>query len=162
MSYTYIRLGERSALIFPSSLSHMFDSGLSTQIARRSNGWMLYVLMTLSLWHFFNAEFIGNRSRQGKLTLLSKIRVDANHTAQFESESSEGHSSSIVDLFESLKVPISFLQELEWEDGYQEGRFFTSLSHVRYISQHEHMKSTYLTFIFSDNIQGHRTVLSLR
>ncbi|PPR02282.1 hypothetical protein CVT24_011620 [Panaeolus cyanescens] len=49
---------------------------------------------------------------------------------KFQSESSEGHSSSIVDLFESLKVPISFLQELEWDDAYQEGRFFTSLSHT--------------------------------
>ncbi|KAF9528741.1 hypothetical protein CPB83DRAFT_853670 [Crepidotus variabilis] len=47
---------------------------------------------------------------------------------KFEAESIEGHSSSIVDLFESLKSPIAFLQELEWEDEYQEGRFFTGLS----------------------------------
>jgi len=50
---------------------------------------------------------------------------------QFEAESAEGHSSSIVDLFESLRSPINFLQELEWDDEYQEGRFFTSLSKVR-------------------------------
>ncbi|PPQ80348.1 hypothetical protein CVT25_003631 [Psilocybe cyanescens] len=46
----------------------------------------------------------------------------------FEAESTEGHSSSIVDLFDSLRSPINFLQELEWADEYQEGRFFTSLS----------------------------------
>ncbi|KAF7307798.1 hypothetical protein MKEN_01139900 [Mycena kentingensis (nom. inval.)] len=47
---------------------------------------------------------------------------------KFEAEGPEGHSSSIVDLFESLKSPINFLQDLEWEDEYQEARFFTSLS----------------------------------
>ncbi|KAF5329650.1 hypothetical protein D9619_008921 [Psilocybe cf. subviscida] len=47
---------------------------------------------------------------------------------KFEAEGAEGHSSSIVDLFDSLRSPINFLQELEWEDEYQEGRFFTSLS----------------------------------
>ncbi|KAJ3516308.1 hypothetical protein NLJ89_g1203 [Agrocybe chaxingu] len=46
----------------------------------------------------------------------------------FESEGAEGHSSSIVDLFDSLRSPINFLEELEWEDEYQEGRFATSLS----------------------------------
>jgi hypothetical protein len=35
-----------------------------------------------------------------------------------------------VDLFDSLRSPINFLQELEWEDAYQEGRFFTSLAKV--------------------------------
>ncbi|KAF8968851.1 homology domain-containing protein [Flammula alnicola] len=47
---------------------------------------------------------------------------------KFEAEGTEGHSSSIVDLFDSLRSPINFLQELEWEDEYQEGRFFTSLA----------------------------------
>ncbi|KAF8154152.1 cytoplasm protein [Crassisporium funariophilum] len=47
---------------------------------------------------------------------------------KFEAEGTEGHSSSIVDLFDSLRSPINFLQELEWEDEYQEGRFFTGLS----------------------------------
>ncbi|KAF9449075.1 hypothetical protein P691DRAFT_774923 [Macrolepiota fuliginosa MF-IS2] len=47
---------------------------------------------------------------------------------KFESEGSEGHSSSIVDLFDSLRSPISFLQDLEWADEYQEARFFTHLS----------------------------------
>ena len=50
--------------------------------------------------------------------------------SQFEAESTEGHSSSIVDLFDSLRSPINFLQDLEWEDDYQEARFFTSLSKV--------------------------------
>ncbi|KAF9562889.1 cytoplasm protein [Agrocybe pediades] len=47
---------------------------------------------------------------------------------KFEAEGAEGHSSSIMDLFDSLRSPINFLQELEWEDEYQEGRFFTSLA----------------------------------
>lgn len=49
---------------------------------------------------------------------------------QFEAESVEGHSSSIIDLFDSLRSPINFLQELEWDDEYQEARFFTSLARV--------------------------------
>ncbi|KAF8269635.1 hypothetical protein EI94DRAFT_1771193 [Lactarius quietus] len=56
-----------------------------------------------------------------------------NKTAQwvqaFESEgTSEGFSSSIVDLFDSLRSPITVLQDLEWSDEYQEARFFTSIS----------------------------------
>ncbi|KAG6857032.1 hypothetical protein H0H87_010705 [Tephrocybe sp. NHM501043] len=47
---------------------------------------------------------------------------------KFEAEGAEGHSSSIVDLFDSLRSPINFLQDLEWEDEYQNARFFTALS----------------------------------
>ncbi|KAI0063318.1 hypothetical protein BV25DRAFT_1907095 [Artomyces pyxidatus] len=47
---------------------------------------------------------------------------------KFEAEGAEGHSSSIVDLFDSLRSPINFLQDLEWADQYQEARFFTSLA----------------------------------
>ncbi|OBZ74653.1 Uncharacterized protein C11E3.02c [Grifola frondosa] len=47
---------------------------------------------------------------------------------KFQSEGTEGHSSSIVDLFDSLRSPINFLSDLEWIDEYQEARFFTSLS----------------------------------
>ncbi|KAI0632969.1 hypothetical protein C8Q77DRAFT_858545 [Trametes polyzona] len=47
---------------------------------------------------------------------------------KFQAEGDEGHSSSIVDLFDSLRSPIQFLQDLEWIDEYQEARFFTSLS----------------------------------
>jgi len=49
---------------------------------------------------------------------------------QFQAEGSEGHSSSIVDLFDSLRSPINFLQDLQWGDEYQEARFFTSLAKV--------------------------------
>ena len=35
-----------------------------------------------------------------------------------------------MDLFDSLRSPIDFLQDLEWSDSYQEARFFTSLSKV--------------------------------
>ncbi|KAF8547315.1 hypothetical protein OG21DRAFT_1490334 [Imleria badia] len=47
---------------------------------------------------------------------------------KFEAENTEGQSSSIVDLFDSLRSPITFLQELEWSDEYQNARFITSLS----------------------------------
>ncbi|KAI0742851.1 hypothetical protein C8Q80DRAFT_1109139 [Daedaleopsis nitida] len=47
---------------------------------------------------------------------------------KFQAEGEEGHSSSIVDLFDSLRSPIQFLQDMEWIDEYQEARFFTSLS----------------------------------
>ncbi|KAJ3727280.1 hypothetical protein DFJ43DRAFT_1156909 [Lentinula guzmanii] len=47
---------------------------------------------------------------------------------KFEAEGTEGHSSSIVDLFDSLRSPINFLQDLEWEDEYQNAQFFTALS----------------------------------
>ncbi|KAI5990422.1 hypothetical protein EDD15DRAFT_2280125 [Pisolithus albus] len=47
---------------------------------------------------------------------------------KFQAENADGHSSSIVDLFDSLRSPIAFLQELEWSDEYQNARFFTSLS----------------------------------
>ena len=52
------------------------------------------------------------------------------YPSQFQAEGSEGHSSSIVDLFDSLRSPIDFLQDLEWDDDYQNARFFTSLSKV--------------------------------
>ncbi|KAL6308932.1 hypothetical protein BKA93DRAFT_822199 [Sparassis latifolia] len=47
---------------------------------------------------------------------------------KFQAESEEGHSSSIIDLFDSLRSPINFLEDLGWYDEYQEARFFTSLS----------------------------------
>ncbi|KIY48530.1 hypothetical protein FISHEDRAFT_43123 [Fistulina hepatica ATCC 64428] len=47
---------------------------------------------------------------------------------KFEAEGTEGHSSSIVDLFDSLRSPITFLQDLEWNDAYQNARFFTALA----------------------------------
>ncbi|KAJ7887938.1 hypothetical protein B0H13DRAFT_2198405, partial [Mycena leptocephala] len=47
---------------------------------------------------------------------------------KFQAEGNEGHSSSIVDLFDSLRSPIDFLLDLEWEDDYQDARFFTALS----------------------------------
>ncbi|THH29980.1 hypothetical protein EUX98_g4219 [Antrodiella citrinella] len=47
---------------------------------------------------------------------------------KFQAEGAEGHSSSIVDLFDSLRSPINFLDELEWTDELQEAKFFTSLS----------------------------------
>ncbi|KDQ16952.1 hypothetical protein BOTBODRAFT_619876 [Botryobasidium botryosum FD-172 SS1] len=47
---------------------------------------------------------------------------------QFVADGPEGHSSSIVDLFESLRSPIDFVLDLKWPDEYQEARFFTAVS----------------------------------
>ncbi|KAG7087446.1 hypothetical protein E1B28_013412 [Marasmius oreades] len=49
---------------------------------------------------------------------------------KFQAEGAEGHSSSIVDLFDSLRSPINFLQDLEWDDEYQNARFFTSVAKI--------------------------------
>ncbi|EKM52682.1 uncharacterized protein PHACADRAFT_261272 [Phanerochaete carnosa HHB-10118-sp] len=46
----------------------------------------------------------------------------------FQAEGPEGHSSSIIDLFDSLRSPVSFLEDLQWTDEYQEAKFYTSLS----------------------------------
>ena len=57
---------------------------------------------------------------------------------KFESEGTEGFSSSIVDLFDSLRSPITVLQDLDWSDEYQEARFFTSIAKVGvYVSMFE-------------------------
>ena len=56
---------------------------------------------------------------------------------KFEREGDDGFSSSIVDLFDSLRSPITFLQDLEWTDEYQQARFFTSLAKVRLCSNVE-------------------------
>ncbi|KAL4253754.1 Glucose-responsive signaling protein [Abortiporus biennis] len=47
---------------------------------------------------------------------------------KFQAEGAEGHSSSIIDLFDSLRTPINFLTDLEWTDQFQEAKFFTSVS----------------------------------
>ncbi|KAG2005892.1 hypothetical protein CC2G_002258 [Coprinopsis cinerea AmutBmut pab1-1] len=47
---------------------------------------------------------------------------------KFEAEGPEGNSTSIQDLFDSLRSPVNFLQDLEWEDEYYNSRFFTNLS----------------------------------
>jgi hypothetical protein len=54
---------------------------------------------------------------------------------KFEREGDDGFSSSIVDLFDSLRSPITFLQDLEWSDEYQQARFFTSLAKVGFVLQ---------------------------
>ncbi|KAH9958139.1 hypothetical protein BC827DRAFT_1269747 [Russula dissimulans] len=50
---------------------------------------------------------------------------DAIAADKFEPEGNDGFSSSIVDLFDSLRSPIMFLQDLQWSDEDQEARFFT-------------------------------------
>ncbi|KAF8630274.1 hypothetical protein AX17_005460 [Amanita inopinata Kibby_2008] len=81
--------------------------------------------------HFDIGMFFEPYVRQWLVTTDSKTSqwVEAAIAAdKFEAEGVEGHSSSIIDLFDSLRSPINFLQELEWADAYQEARFFTSLA----------------------------------
>ncbi|KAH7100511.1 hypothetical protein BKA62DRAFT_620047 [Auriculariales sp. MPI-PUGE-AT-0066] len=65
------------------------------------------------------------QSTDSKTTQWVNGSVDAD---KFEPEGEEGHSSSIVDLFDSLRSPIQFLLDLQWPDEYQEARFFTAIS----------------------------------
>lgn len=58
------------------------------------------------------------------------IFVELTAYLQFQAEGPEGHSSSIIDLFDSLRSPIGFLQDLEWTDEYMEATFFTSIAKV--------------------------------
>ncbi|GLB44150.1 putative munc13 (mammalian uncoordinated) homology domain containing protein [Lyophyllum shimeji] len=70
---------------------------------------------------------------------------------KFEAEGAEGHSSSIVDLFDSLRSPINFLQDLEWEDEYQNARFFTALSKTisKAVEQYcRNIESSFMTEMF--------------
>ncbi|KAJ6518733.1 hypothetical protein C8R45DRAFT_949096 [Mycena sanguinolenta] len=65
---------------------------------------------------------LGTESKTGEW-VEAAIRAD-----KFHAEGAEGHSSSIVDLFESLRSAIGFLLDLEWSDESQDARFFTALS----------------------------------
>ncbi|KAI0790251.1 hypothetical protein BC629DRAFT_1622278 [Irpex lacteus] len=47
---------------------------------------------------------------------------------KFQAEGTEGYSSSVIDLFDSLRSPVNFLTDLEWTDELKEAEFFTSLS----------------------------------
>ncbi|KAE9403735.1 hypothetical protein BT96DRAFT_955844 [Gymnopus androsaceus JB14] len=60
--------------------------------------------------------------------LINTDNKTASWVEAFQAEDAQGHSSSIVDLFDSLRSPINFLQDLEWDDEYQNARFFTALS----------------------------------
>ncbi|KAJ7812022.1 hypothetical protein B0H14DRAFT_3090547 [Mycena olivaceomarginata] len=68
-------------------------------------------------------QWLLNTDSKTEQWVEAAIRAD-----KFQAEGTEGHSSSIVDLFDSLKSPIDFLLELEWEDEFQDARFFTALS----------------------------------
>ena len=79
----------------------------------------------MSLTESFDRLFLWIRyvhMRSSRFCLILPIK--------FEAEGPEGHSSSIVDLFSSLKSPIDFLMDLDWPDDYQRARFFTALSKV--------------------------------
>ncbi|KAH8918736.1 hypothetical protein BT69DRAFT_1322630 [Atractiella rhizophila] len=55
--------------------------------------------------------------------VISAIKAD-----QFVGEGQDQNSSSIVDLLDSCKSAIEFLQKLEWPDKYQNALYFTALS----------------------------------
>ncbi|KIJ47293.1 hypothetical protein M422DRAFT_249139 [Sphaerobolus stellatus SS14] len=69
---------------------------------------------------------------------------------KFEPEGPEGHSSSIIDLFDSLRSPINFLQDLNWPDEYQEARFFTALAKT--ISKAVELYCTTMEDLFMDDL----------
>ncbi|KAH8915994.1 hypothetical protein BT69DRAFT_1270943 [Atractiella rhizophila] len=55
--------------------------------------------------------------------VISAIKAD-----QFVGEGQDQNSSSIVDLLDSCKSAIDFLQKLDWPDQYQNALYFTALS----------------------------------
>lgn len=63
---------------------------------------------------------------------------------QFEPEGSDHHSSSIVDLIESCKSAVAFVQNLEWPDEVANALFLTKLSQVPLL----------LAFCFVDSDHG--------
>lgn len=76
-------------------------------------------------------QWVQNAIAADKVSTLTRIiNCGSDRRNQFEAEGPEGHSSSIIDLFDSLRSPINFLLDLEWPDDYQEARFFTSLAKV--------------------------------
>ena len=70
---------------------------------------------------------------------------------QFEASDAAGHSSSIVDLFDSMRSPIDFLKGLEWVDEYQEARFFMALAKVEY--SHFHLRK-FVLMLYADYQQS--------
>ncbi|EIN05310.1 hypothetical protein PUNSTDRAFT_92196 [Punctularia strigosozonata HHB-11173 SS5] len=81
--------------------------------------------------HFDDGVFFEPYVRQwlvitdSKTAQWVKAAIEAD---KWEAEGDAGHSSSIVDLFDSLRSPIKTLEDLEWSDPYQEARFLTSLA----------------------------------
>jgi hypothetical protein len=105
-------------------------------------------------------ESTARRSQQTRLvtTYVRRHVICTESIGKFESEGSEGFSSSIVDLFDSLRSPITVLQDLDWSDEYQEARFFTSISKVVLCLD---AWSLFLTTVLfrTDHQQGCRAVL---
>ncbi|GJJ09370.1 hypothetical protein Clacol_003592 [Clathrus columnatus] len=71
--------------------------------------------------------WLRNTGDKTKQWVENAIKAD-----NFQVEGSEGHSSSIIDLFDSLRSTVNFLLDLEWPDEYQEARFFTALAKVEF------------------------------
>lgn len=72
----------------------------------------------------------------------------------FQAEGSEGHSSSIIDLFDSLRSTVNFLMYLEWPDEYQEARFFTALAKI--ISKCLELYCNTMEDLFMEDLYQHR------
>ncbi|GAA5862773.1 hypothetical protein JCM3774_001917 [Rhodotorula dairenensis] len=59
---------------------------------------------------------------------------------QFEPEETATHSSSIVDLIDSCKAPVDFINNLRWPNEYENAKFLTALSRTiaKSIEQYAH------------------------
>lgn len=53
--------------------------------------------------------------------------------AQFEPEGQDRHSSSIVDLIDSCKSAVAFVQNLQWPDKRANALYLTRLAQVRFL-----------------------------
>lgn len=63
--------------------------------------------------------------------ILSKqVMSSLNFRKQFEPEGADHHSSSIVDLIDSCKSAVAFIQDLAWPDPTGNAIFMTKLSSV--------------------------------
>jgi hypothetical protein len=116
----------------------MSGSGLLIPTIRQHSGYRQYVVVVPFTMNYFSADT--TRTRRSRKTrsvdLASKHKPMLKFTIhKFEREGDDGFSSSIVDLFDSLRSPITFLQDLEWSDEYQQARFFTSLAKVGFVLQ---------------------------
>jgi hypothetical protein len=116
----------------------MSGNGLLILTIRQHSGYRQYVLVVSFTLNYFSADTIPARQSRKTRSVDSANEHKPTLTfaiQKFEREGDDGFSSSIVDLFDSLRSPITFLQDLEWSDEYQQARFFTSLAKVRFVLQ---------------------------
>ena len=86
--------------------------------------------LPLHYWNCISLLIIdeGNFSGQGLMRFIYLYSVLMG--SQFVPEGDNCHSSSITDLFDSLKSAVTFFLGLEWPDKVQHAKFLTELSKV--------------------------------